>query len=570
MVEQQIEKGVDFMTNSIKRKLAVWTAVCMALVQGTLLPTAAADTDPDFSELGAVGVFDAEETQKIASVIYEGLASHSSTIRLNGRGMPTIGVEQESIDSLGAVYRSVIAGWDVGILTTKNSMSFSMSSTGIVAISPKYLVEDAQYESEYNAMTALMDEAVAEVNDDWSDAEKALYIHEWMADEYDYDYNEYATSDENYLRHTAYGLLKRDIGVCEGYAWLYTLLLNRVGVESTMVTSINLNHAWNMLEINGDWYHVDVTWDDVFAGHPGHLQHTSFLKSEAAMVTSGHHTTDWTFVTEEAANGLADSTKYDDAFWTESNITVRPCTDGTWLMMTSAPMDPTNASFLKCTFNPEDGSYTSESLMTLSERWLSFEDPSMYYNTTYIVPEMYNGDLYYVTSSSVFAIRNGIVVWLFNLTDEQKEQGYIYGMKIDDGVMQYCVSPSLYEDSVAYTADLHQYQGMIDASAGTYAPEETTTETTTTTEEITTTKATTATEETTTTTTQPTKPIVNGDANGDGVLTVVDIVALQRYLFGKSTITAENAKCVDLTRDGRLNGFDLALLKRTLLHKGNA
>ena len=48
--------------------------------------------------------------------------------------------------------------------------------------------------------------------------------------------------------------------VCAGYAKAFQLLLNALGIECTYVTSDT--HAWNLVRLEGDYYHIDATWDD--------------------------------------------------------------------------------------------------------------------------------------------------------------------------------------------------------------------------------------------------------------------------------------------------------------------
>ena len=58
---------------------------------------------------------------------------------------------------------------------------------------------------------------------------------------------------------------------------------------------------------------------------------------------------------------------------------------------------------------------------------------------------------------------------------------------------------------------------------------------------------------------------VKGDVNGDGAFTLLDAVMMQKYLLSTGTLTkSENG---DLCEDGRINGFDLAWLKRMLIEK---
>lgn len=64
-------------------------------------------------------------------------------------------------------------------------------------------------------------------------------------------------------RLTPYGALVDGKAICEGYAKAFAMLCDRVGIENMIVTGNNdQNHMWNMVKIDGDWYHVDVTFDD--------------------------------------------------------------------------------------------------------------------------------------------------------------------------------------------------------------------------------------------------------------------------------------------------------------------
>lgn len=60
-----------------------------------------------------------------------------------------------------------------------------------------------------------------------------------------------------------YGALVDGKAVCEGYAKAFAYLCDRVGIENLIVTGkTDANHMWNMVKIDGEWYHIDVTQDD--------------------------------------------------------------------------------------------------------------------------------------------------------------------------------------------------------------------------------------------------------------------------------------------------------------------
>ena len=52
------------------------------------------------------------------------------------------------------------------------------------------------------------------------------------------------------------------VTVCEGYAQCYTSLLNKAGIEAHTVLADD--HAWNLIRLNGQWYHSDICWDDLY------------------------------------------------------------------------------------------------------------------------------------------------------------------------------------------------------------------------------------------------------------------------------------------------------------------
>ena len=91
----------------------------------------------------------------------------------------------------------------------------------------------------------------------------------------------------------------------------------------------------------------------------------------------------------------------------------------------------------------------------------------------------------------------------------------------------------------------------------------------TTTAEITTTTTATIVETTTVTTEKNTEDvvteIVKGDANGDGKMTIADAVSLTNWIMGVSDAKLENPDAVDLCEDGKIDVFDLCLLREELV-----
>ena len=100
--------------------------------------------------------------------------------------------------------------------------------------------------------------------DDYS---KAKYLYEYIALNVSYDWGAaraLADGSEQHLGQTAYDALVGGQSVCGGYARAFQYLAQRVGLECIYATgeSRGAAHAWNIVGLDGDYYHVDPTRGD--------------------------------------------------------------------------------------------------------------------------------------------------------------------------------------------------------------------------------------------------------------------------------------------------------------------
>lgn len=94
-----------------------------------------------------------------------------------------------------------------------------------------------------------------------------LYLHDRLIEHCTYDTQAAAEGYAAYpAAFSAYGALGEGRAVCEGYARAMQLLLHRAGIATTLVTGTSVRtgeeHMWNIVSVNGQNYHLDVTWDD--------------------------------------------------------------------------------------------------------------------------------------------------------------------------------------------------------------------------------------------------------------------------------------------------------------------
>lgn len=106
------------------------------------------------------------------------------------------------------------------------------------------------------------------VPSDLSEYEKIKFIHDYLVIHVDYDYENLANDTLPDEAFTAQGALQNHSAVCEGYARAVSLLCEKAGIEELLVFGEaddgtgRQSHAWNQVQIDGQWYNLDVTWDD--------------------------------------------------------------------------------------------------------------------------------------------------------------------------------------------------------------------------------------------------------------------------------------------------------------------
>ncbi|WP_294467951.1 transglutaminase domain-containing protein [uncultured Ruminococcus sp.] len=97
-----------------------------------------------------------------------------------------------------------------------------------------------------------------------TDYELELYVNDYLVENCVYDKD--AAESEELVGHEndAYGALVDKKAVCEGYSRAFQLLCNRLGVDCISISGSGdgESHAWNNVKLDGEWYEVDVTWND--------------------------------------------------------------------------------------------------------------------------------------------------------------------------------------------------------------------------------------------------------------------------------------------------------------------
>lgn len=234
-----------------------------------------------------------------------------------------------------------------------------------------------------------------------SDEEIVLAYHEYLTSTVAYAYEDYfnGTIAANH-GYDMYGALVKHSCVCQGYAETMFYLLREAGLSCAIASSENINHAWNIVKIRGNWYHIDATWDDPVWDMPGRSYHDYFLVSFDTMNknTLINHTKDRTDMVVSAQWGdtyttAVDTTYESGKFWNgiEKAIFYK---DGYWYSISEGSS--------KTSFNINKYQYSTNINKVLYSGTAKWTTPSGgYYPGVYSSIYLRGDNLYFTTPDSL-------------------------------------------------------------------------------------------------------------------------------------------------------------------------
>ncbi len=293
-----------------------------------------------------------------------------------------------------------------------NSMGFSISGSGsnkkFSSLNIVYNYTKAQYDKMYSEVESASSEILSGIsgNTTLTDVQKALLIHDRLAILCEYDTRSVIASDS----YTMYGALAKEVAVCQGYAEAYMYMLEKVGINSYLCSSDALVHAWNIVEIGGKYYHVDVTWDDPVKDIIGRVNHTNFLLSTNGIKASGHKANDF--------DTTPTSTTFDNYFWRDSE------TEFQLIGNTLYYID--DDEYLK--------TYNGKELCSVQDIWYT-GNGGYYWVGNYSRLSSDGKDLLFSKSDAVYKydVSNGKTEKVFTPQNSYGRAYNIYGFKYDDG-----------------------------------------------------------------------------------------------------------------------------------------
>ena len=218
--------------------------------------------DYDFEFVKQTNNFEPQNKQDIMNIIY--------TMLNNGWNDFTFFCPREYEECLNDVQvliedRVLISNINnfVSVYNSYNKINVNINNLGRVNIIVDRLYTDELINEISNEVDKVYNELI---NESMSDVEKIRKIHDYIINRtvYDEERSEEVKNNINIsLKHSsnlAYGPLFTGKAICGGYSDAMALFLDKMGIKNYKISSSN--HIWNLVFVDNEWKHLDLTWDD--------------------------------------------------------------------------------------------------------------------------------------------------------------------------------------------------------------------------------------------------------------------------------------------------------------------
>ncbi|MCQ2559430.1 MAG: transglutaminase-like domain-containing protein [Clostridia bacterium] len=311
-------------------------------------------------------------------------------------------------------------------IVDSNKSTYSYSGSKVRSYNPVYIENALDKLEEYNQ---IIDNIISNIDNDWSDLEKVLFIHDYLALHYKYDYS--------LTYYTAYDLFTQKIGTCEAFTLGVTALLQRINLPVSYAFSEPDNHMWNVVQLdNGKWYNLDASHD--LSLWPGVAHHNHFLVSSARLqsVCPQHR--------DMQCRYEMNDTTYDAYFWAESENGIPFVWSGSNWYYAFYNTDNGTTTI----YQWEPGTNNSTLVTELNFVWPDWEEPDFsYWKGFYSGLSYYQGMLIYNDPANFYT---------YDLANKQQsilfpvdtKEGYIYGSLLQDNALIYSLATSPNETGI--------------------------------------------------------------------------------------------------------------------------
>ncbi len=448
-------------------------------------------------ELAPYAFSSSVDVDALKDYLEEQFALFSDTISISQFNVPN---NQENINALVNLI-------SCDITTAFHVEGFKYGPTYLTKINyiyPNYCYDEDTYKS----MLAEIDSSAEKMvdglknNDALSDVQKALIAHDRLAEFCTYTIFEDTTSEEFRSSHNIYGATVTGKAVCQGYTLAYNYLMQKLDISSYACTSVSLNHVWNIIYVNDNYYHVDVTWDDPLWSSTnwdvaGKVQHDYFLVSTEYMMANNHNATDY--------DTTPTDTSYDTYFWQNSDTVFQFINDTVYYLDNTTGM-------LK--------DYDGNVLLTITDKWMA--SATSYWNKNQSCLATDGKVLFYSGPDMIYAY-DPIKNKTYEAHTPDLSMGdyfYVYGMQYTGGSFIFDINNTPNFNNTAMQRVTVEFNFAV--------------------------------------------PVIAGDINDDGVLSSNDYILIRLHCNLQSELTEEMAQKADINTDGIISTADYITIQMLL------
>ncbi len=164
----------------------------------------------------------------------------------------------------------------------------SIKESGETTIKIFYLYSEEEKATINHKVNEIMKEVLT---NDMEAYDQIKAIHDYIINNANYDVERNEGISTKYQSHIAYGPLFQGYATCNGYTDLMAIFLSKMGYDNYKIATTpdeisysSTGHIWNAVKFEGQWLHIDLTWDDpVSSDGKDYLFHTYFLVTNEEM-----------------------------------------------------------------------------------------------------------------------------------------------------------------------------------------------------------------------------------------------------------------------------------------------
>lgn len=339
----------------------------------------------------------------VEQTIYDGLSKADTSINISSYHIKGDRIKQIMQD---------ITNTCPDLFYVAMNYSYNINDRGeVTTLIPIYLYSGNDLKNKKELYNSNMNKILSKINNSWSDLEKIVFVHDYLCQNFEYD-----TSYNNY---DSYSFFSTGKGVCQAYTSVFSGIMKELNIDVSTATSDSMNHIWNVVKLNGKWYHIDVTWDDPTNDKFSLASHNNLLVSDTEFKATREHY-NW------VCNYICNDSTYDNYYWREDNITSPfKYLDGKWFY---AKLNETDYTTDICAGNLQSRGTSIYNL----DKWYLYGTDNSYMVGTYCGMDVHNNTLYFNSYDTILSYKPSTGVQEISKPDVD---GRLCGLRINDNTL---------------------------------------------------------------------------------------------------------------------------------------